>query len=459
MNRRFLGGGILLTIVVWMILNITALTYIIRYSTQYPLAIDEWIHIIPRIVLWEQQQLTFQDLISVPPDAPIDIHLYSFLLILPNLIWFDWSMKVDGIINYLIGSINAVVLIYLLAKVWGRHWSWLGVPILCIMLSIQQRYNFLVGVHKSLFVSVLFMLLASISLLHTPSKTTRSLVTTLFILFLGTFSSYVGWFSWVILTPFVWVAGYRRWQDYLVWFSVGALTALLLLQIPGYSLDTNTEFYFADTTTSLVGSLGNYFWFFLAYLGGLFTSSPESALLLRAFLMAVMGLVLMIWNGLQLFRSVENRALLQVCALLMGYSMLYGAAAAFGRADQFGVQQGLANHYIAFSALFWSGLVALILKNMLERWKTSPNDRSPILLVNSLFLLLAVYYYAVAGMESFQVAEAHRPFVSASEQCIIHVASPQADPRQSCFVVGGFVSADDIREFATLGLSGFSGSN
>ena len=92
MNRRFLGGGILLTIVVWMILNITALTYIIRYSTQYPLAIDEWIHIIPRIVLWEQQQLTFQDLISVPPDAPIDIHLYSFLLILPNLIWFDWSM-------------------------------------------------------------------------------------------------------------------------------------------------------------------------------------------------------------------------------------------------------------------------------------------------------------------------------------------------------------------------------
>lgn len=241
-----------------------------------------------------------------------------------------------------------------------------------------------------------------------------------------------------------------------MWFSVGALMAFLLLNIPGYSLNTNTEFYFADTPTSLVSSLGNYFWFFLAYLGGLFTSSPESNLLLRAFLMAIMGLILMIWNGIHLLRSKRHMPLLQACALLMGYSMLYGAAAAFGRADQFGVQQGLANHYIAFSALFWCGVVALILCNLLQKLNETPPKRSPIVLMNSLFLLLAIYYYIVAGVESFQVAEAHRPFVSASEQCIIKVASPQADPRQSCFVVGGFVSADTIREFASLGLSGFS---
>lgn len=456
MNRHLLRNGVILTLIVWTILNTTALIYIARYSTTYPLAIDEWIHIIPRIVLWEKQQLTFQDLISVPPDAPIDLHLFSFLLILPNLIWFDWSMTVDGIINYLIGSINAILLLYLFSKVWKRHWVWLAVPILCITLSIQQRYNFLVGVHKSLFVSIFFTVLASISLFRSPSKTTRHLLITLLILCVGTFSSYVGWFSWVIVTPFVWVVGYRRWQDYLMWFSVGALMAFLLLNIPGYSLNTNTEFYFADTPTSLVSSLGNYFWFFLAYLGGLFTSSPESNLLLRAFLMAIMGLILMIWNGIHLLRSKRHMPLLQACALLMGYSMLYGAAAAFGRADQFGVQQGLANHYIAFSALFWCGVVALILCNLLQKLNETPPKRSPIVLMNSLFLLLAIYYYIVAGVESFQVAEAHRPFVSASEQCIIKVASPQADPRQSCFVVGGFVSADTIREFASLGLSGFS---
>ena len=456
MNRRFLGAGVILSIATWMILNIIALTYITRYSTTYPLAIDEWIHIIPRVVLWERQQLTFTELISVPPNAPIDLHMYSFLLILPNLIWFDWSMRVDGIINYLIASINALVVVYLLAKVWNRHWAWLGVPILCIMLSIQQRYNFLVGVHKSLFVSIFFTVLAGMILFHAPNKTTRSLLITLLILFLGTFSSYVGWFSWVILTPFVWVVGYRKWQPLLLWSGVGIGTAWLLLQVPGYSLDTNTEFYFADTTTSLLGSLGNYFWFFLAYLGGLFTSSPQSGLLLRAFLMAVMGVVLLVWNGLQLLRARENYPLLQVCAFLIGYSMLYGAAAAFGRADQFGVQQGLANHYIAFSALFWCGVVALILKNSLDKWRASQKAPQAILLVNGLFLLLAVYYYALAGVESFQVGEAHRPFVRASEQCFVQLADPASDPRHACFVVGGFVPADDIREFAQFGLSGFS---
>lgn len=437
-------------------LHLLALVFIVRYTTTYPLAIDEWLHIVPRAVRLLEGETTFIDYVSAQRldenlPAPA-IYLYPWTFIGTNVALFGWNLQIDGLINYAFVVLNAGLVVYLLHREKHAVTLYLLIPVTALVLAVQQRWNLLVSIHQIHQVQITFFLLALLFIAR-PNRPRTSALLAFSMAFLGSFSMLHSWSVWVLLLPLLVILGNRDPVVYIAYVLGIVVNAVALSLVPGYTLFGNSNYFVGFEAASASVDVGGYILFVLAYLGGVFNYGPDGNLLFSLF-MGVLGLALYPFNAVHLWRHAEYRRYVVLCTALMLYSGLFGSMASLARLDQYGVRWGLANHYMSAGALYWVGLSALI---TLSLWHmvTTQTQRRALILANLLAVVFGTVFYLNAVVGMFRVAEQHTVWVAAQEACIVRAAAGE-DVGDGCEVVGGLATPDMIQNLYDYRLTGFA---
>jgi len=431
-----------------------ALVFIFRYTTTYPLAVDEWIHVLPRATHALDGEIILLDFIRARGEvnAPSIIHLHSWTVLMPNVLLFNWNLQLSALVNYALIFINVVVVVALLTDERLQWQPILLVVVTALLLAVQQRWNLLVSIHHAIHFRILFVLL-TIWFVSRPIKSTRIVLAAAAMAYLGSLSSVVSWMVWIILLLGMIGFGYDDWRVYFIWAGGAALTALTLLVTPGFTLGLGNN-YLIGEASSLLRDVGGYVRFTLAYLGAVFTFGPQSNILL-AFVMGVLGITVYVGNVAYLWRVPGWRRYAVLCSLLVIYSGMYGGLTAIGRLQQFGVVWGLGHHYMSFGALFWCGIAGLVAAS-LHHMFTLDDQRRGLVLVNLLVILFGVLFYAygVVGMWRF-ADQYHNTTVFQMEDCIVRAAAGE-DVGRGCEIVAGIATPDMIQTLYDYRLTGFA---
>lgn len=430
-------------------LHLLTLGFILRYTTTFPLAIDEWIHILPRSVRMLENRMTWEDFIAAQLvyEAPPVIYLYPWSFIAPNVAFLDWNLQLDSVINYILATLNTILVLTILVREQRQLLIYLVIPVTAFLMAIQQRWNFLVSIHHIHHQQIFFFLM---TMFFAMARTRWGGLAACSMAFFGSFALPTGWAIWIVLLPFLVLLGYRNWFVYMAYGIGILLTVILLSLVPGY--DLTSQQFFAETATS--PGIVDYVLFTLAYLGGIFGYGPNSNFLI-ALLMGSLSCVVFLCNALFMWRTKSYQRYVTLCLTFGAYGGMFGTAASIGRIRQFGVLQGMAHQYMIFSAMYWVGLTGLI---ALTLWHYLKQPRHPRLLItlNLAVILLGVifYIYGVLGMLRF-ADQYNTQVVAEREACIQRVAMVD-NPTEGCEVVGGIATPEMIKTLYQYRLTGFA---
>ncbi|MBN1313069.1 MAG: hypothetical protein JXB30_16780 [Anaerolineae bacterium] len=434
-------------------LHLLALWFVFTYTTTYPLSIDEWLHYVPRSLAFKSHTLSLTQVLSMEPmwgDGPPGPTFYVWFLSLPNVILFNWNLRIDSFINYVLIVVNIYLALYLLASAKPHYLIYLVVPVTALMLALQQRWNLLVGAHSGIHLEVFFALLTFVLVSRRP-RDSRNILLAAITAFMGTFSWLPGWLTWGIVFPALWLLGYRRKSVYFIWVIGAGLSAVLLINLPGFGTGWG---HYAITTGSADGLPlpVTYVLFFITWIGAVFNAGPTSNVLI-SMLMGTLGLLAAISNVIILWRRREDRDYLAVCGMLGAFSMALGMLTTVGRSAQFGVRWGMAHYYISFSVLFWISLGALII---LMVHRVGLQRYSLLAFLNMFLVLMGVIFYAHGAYSTIGVVEKHTVFVRQAEMCIERTATDPAENQDGCEIVGGVALTEWIVRLRDSGLTGFA---
>lgn len=433
-------------------LSLLALWFVFTYTTTYPLAIDEWLHFVPRNLAFRAHTLSFSQALSMTSefgDAPPSLNFYGWLVTLPNVILFDWNLQIDSLTNCVLIVVNILLTLYLFASTRSSFLIYLIVPVTALMLAIQQRWNLLVSIHNGIHLQLLFALLTFVLISRQPCRVRNILLAAIMAL-AGTFAYLIGWLTWIIVLPALWLLGYRQKSVYLIWLIGTGLAAFILISIPGFSIG---EGHYAISTEVTGGSLLiTYVLFFVTWIGAVFNGGPASNVLI-SMLMGMLGLLVFISNIIILWRRREDRDYLVVCIMVGAYSLALGGLTTLARSSELGVRWAMTHHYISFSVLFWISVGAVI---TLMFHRVDWHRRSFLTFLNLFVILMGVLFYFYGVYSTIKIVEEHTALVRNSEMCIERTASQPAENPVGCDVVGGIALTEWIVRLHDSGLTGFA---
>ncbi len=441
MTRRYAG-----LIGASLVFHVIAVVFISLYATRYPLAIDEWVHAVPRAVAAIEGELRVADLVQ--PLNSIHVTFFTWLILIPNMVFNDWNLRFESLLNYPLALINLVLVLRLLTQRRPYLLAWLLLPISALMLAVQQNENLLVGFHNMYHFVSMFTLLAFLMLARGVPSLLNVGLAVLFGL-CATFAFGNGLLVWpigLLALPFL---GYRGWKPYALWAVAATVIIALFLTRPDLGVVQGARAEDAEALFSF-SKMPGYILFTLAYLGNVFTHGFESNILV-AFALAIFGLVMTGVNAVALWRT--DRDLVVVSMMLIAFSGGTGLLTAFGRLDMFGVRWGMATHYVSHGLLFWVGLFAMSAQAI--RRNLPEPKQVPVIMANGLLATLCALFFLFATAMMFVQSQAQLTEVAQREQCMRAVALEAADVTD-CPVNGGGASPDRIRTLYDYRLAGFA---
>lgn len=444
-----------ISILIALMLHVGALVFIFRYTTTYPLAIDEWLHVVPRAAQTLEGNISLSDFIRANSRAgvPPIIHLHLWSLTLPNVLLLNWDLTVSSLLNYVVLIINSGLAIHILTEKSPKHRPLFLVLVTALFFGVQQRWNLITSIHLAIHCAILFLLL-TLWFVSRPDRPYRHVSLACVMAYLGSLNSVVSWIVWITLFLALIGIGYRSWKHCMIWLTGVAFTALTLANVPGFGFSIG-DAYVTESAAGLFSSFGTIILFFLVFVGGIFTAGPQSNVLF-AFLMGSLGLSVYVLNVVYLWRNPSNRKLVVLCTMFAFHGLAWGGLAAVGRAQQFGVAWGAANHYMAYGALFWVGAGMLTITT-LSQFRAPIIKQRGLLTVNALTVMFGIIFYCVAVLNMWQFAETfNNTVVVEREACIQEVG--RGESNRSCEVVGGIVAAEDIQTLYKYRLTGFAHS-
>lgn len=443
-------------------INVLALWYIFTFTTTYPLSIDEWIRFAPlntRLLdgtLRLDQVMSAQSIVVDAPPTPIFL---TWLMGVPNVLLFQWNLKVDALLNYLLILVNCILATLLLTAENRRLWIVVLVPVSALYLAIQQRYILLVA-GQFYHMHIMLTLLSCVILTR---RTIRwfDLALVFTFAFVATFFIISGAIIWIILFPLFLIRCHRNPVAVVLWIAAAALSVFLLSSLPNFI--TGEGFYALRGELSIGARATNYILFLLAYLGSVFTNGVAGNVTV-AIALGGLGIIVFCINLWKVWRlhpqgHFLNQHHIILFVTLAAYGVLFGALASIGRADQYGVRGGLREHYIPFSVHFWLGLTGLIIAVFTRSRKiagTSSRRIATVYTLNAILIVLCTVYFFLAVGGSIQNAQEHTTFVAQAEQCMEDVAAKRLPPDEGCEVVGGVALPEWIRSLAQHELTGFA---
>lgn len=422
--------------------------FVVRYTAPHLISIDDWVHGLPiaRATLTEAPlwKALYQPVNAV--HLAIPTNLTTALLVRTT----GWNPLATAFVNVVLGTASLALVWSLLARDDREVVRWLLLPITALMLAPQQHYNWLVGAHSARFYPVLFGLLA----LWTMGRAAdvRHLLMAAVAGILASVSHFSGLVVWPMVFVVMVLRGERpRWHAGL-WLLIGMGMVAVYLNWPGVNL-SSAALQNEPNIAAQSPPLTDYLLYLLTYLGGVFGAGPTHSNLLVLMLMGAFGLVVLAWNVRVLWPIAEHRSLVATALGLMLFALGEGAMNAVGRVASFGVQWGAANHYMSIGVLFWVGLMVLIALTVRHTLRTDTlANRRGVMAINGMVLILAGYFYLLAMMGGFALAESDRVHVAEITACVEAVANAEAT---YCTVNGGYAEGEWIHELQTLGLVGF----
>lgn len=138
-----------------------------------------------------------------------------------------WDNTYDIAINALLGIINTALWVILFAHIAPQKWTWFIFPAALFTLSIDQALNWLGGLQSSFHFSLLFTLLALISLQKFARQPMIAIILTTVCAYSASFSSANGLTTWGVIFIYMGLAGYRKIVHYLWVIGTGIICAVL----------------------------------------------------------------------------------------------------------------------------------------------------------------------------------------------------------------------------------------
>ncbi|MCS7070934.1 MAG: hypothetical protein NZM00_05470, partial [Anaerolinea sp.] len=332
---------------------------------QIPLA-DEWENAVIIAIRTAEGTLTPADVFR---------QYFEHRLVLANLITvlstalFNWNLHLALILNVIVVVISFILLIALFSEQHrdGRGLALVIIPFALLLFSLRQRDLWLwSGQLIGYSLAVLFLLAGLWYVRRAPVGPAGAIGAAVCCIgmSLSVLQGFLGWFA---IGAYLMLRGYwRQPRAPGIFAGIGVLT--LILYSSGFNfglLGTNL----LGQPQGLATNLNNLTGYVFAFLGAPFVTFDPNGIALATFA-ALIGIVLIVWNGIALWRA-GRIADTFIWLILIGFAIGTAILTGLGNAHAFpepNPAQPLTGRYIPFASLFWIGVTALGVLN-LRRWQ------------------------------------------------------------------------------------------
>lgn len=143
-----------------------------------------------------------------------------------STLFTDWDNTYDIAINMMLGIINTLLWVIVLAHIAPQKWTWFLFPATLFTLSIDQALNWLGGLQSSFHFALLFTLLALIALQKCAHQPMTALILATLCAYGASFSSANGLTAWGVICIYMVLTGYRNIVHYAWVIGMGILCAV-----------------------------------------------------------------------------------------------------------------------------------------------------------------------------------------------------------------------------------------
>jgi len=308
---------------------------------------DEWGFVPLVIKIFKGDEILSLELISLHNE-----HLIFFprLIVLGLASISSYNLFLEIIVGWIFLSFTILVLWFLLIKT-APEAKWTIIPITWLSYSFIQYENFLWGWSSINWYLITFCVVASIYVLNNAKESNKSFW--LFIIFslIATFTNIIGNIIWLLGLTYFRTFKKRYYAILIVFFILAIIIYFLLLE-------DNQNYNKIDTITNEPIEKIKYV---LIYLGGAVRISPNFAeqiygALTAGIVIFSIFMTMITYYHFKIRKKLESNIRPWVNLCLFG--ILAAIITAIGRIN-FGVEQALANRYVAVSNLFLDGVIVI----------------------------------------------------------------------------------------------------
>lgn len=281
--------------------------------------------------------------------APHNGHriVFSRLTTVASTLLTAWDNTYDIAINVLLGILNTILWMVLLAHVAPDQWILFLFPITLFTLSVEQALNWLGGLQSAFHFSLLFTLLALVALQKWAHQPIRAVLMAIVYAFCASFSSANGLTAWGVMLLYMVMSTYRKIRYYAWVIGADMICAVLF-----FSGNIGTGGAMGQVVIPPIGELIQYM---LTMLG-----RPLANDLSIAPIIGAIGIILFIITCIWL-RHNDQKAMVALCVAVALFSIGTTGLVGITRYHFFGMHSALLEHYQQATAPFWIALIAMMI--------------------------------------------------------------------------------------------------
>lgn len=281
----------------------------------------------------------------------LEHHLvFSHLTTALSAALFNWNVRLEAFIA--LGSllVYTALCVDMLRRAGRVALLWGALPLVAVMLTLQQRTNLIWSFTAMQWQYVNFFAVLALWTLATRAVSWRAALLAGLLATCSLFSSSAGVLSWAVIVPVMWLRGYRHWGTYVLW--IGALFSAVMLH--QYGLESGA----GGTLSTLIANLDVWqLWTFVAsFWGALFVPDATTAQGVAYQLIAGAGLLALTFAALQHWRAARTLPSFWVGLVLYGA----GCALLTGLSRSEVPFDGYFSRFMSMSLMFWAGVVGLL---------------------------------------------------------------------------------------------------
>jgi hypothetical protein len=282
--------------------------------------------------------------------APHNGHriVFSRLTTVVSTLLTGWHNTYDIALNVLLGILNTILWVMLLAHVAPKNWMLFLFPTALFTLSVDQALNWLGGLQSAFHFSLLFTLLALVALQKWAHQPTKAVLTAIGCAFCASFSSANGLTAWGVIMLYMLSSTYRQIRYYAWVIGTGMICAMLF-----FSGNIGTGGAMGQVVIPSIGELIQYM---LTMLGRPLLNDLSIAPIIGA-----IGIILFIIACISLWRN-DQKALVALCMAITLFPIGTIGLVGITRYHFFGMHSALLEHYQQATAPFWIALIAMMIQ-------------------------------------------------------------------------------------------------
>ena len=223
----------------WCLLGSLAPLYLVilfvtSYSPPFPIE-DQWMSSFDIAIATADGTISFADLTAVTAGGHrlLFTHLHTVLF----TYLLNWSPHLEAFVNPFLATLNFGLLVLLFRRTHPELVHVVLIPFSMLVFSLYQEVNWMMS-WESGWHFVNFFLLAALWVLAVARPGWRPIMLAGLLTLCAALSRSHGILGCIIVPAMLWMRGYRRWRDFLLWSAIAAGLIAVYLSGSGISLDS-----------------------------------------------------------------------------------------------------------------------------------------------------------------------------------------------------------------------------